>query len=101
MKDKQAWLLQNIRGADGLLCMLSDKVTPEVIEAGTNYKHSTRVSDAEEYVAGPNLKVISTMSVGYGTFLFIRASRVSIQTLYFRARQPMRPNPRKPTVFPG
>lgn len=36
VKDKQAWLLQNVRGADGLLCMLSDKVTPEVIEAGTN-----------------------------------------------------------------
>ena len=34
VKDKQAWLLQNVRGADGLLCMLSDKVTEEVIEAG-------------------------------------------------------------------
>ncbi|KAI5118750.1 hypothetical protein M0805_004836 [Coniferiporia weirii] len=47
-KDKQAWLLENVAGAAGLLCMLSDKVTPEVIEA-----------------AGPTLKVVSTMSVGY------------------------------------
>ncbi|EJC99963.1 uncharacterized protein FOMMEDRAFT_92415 [Fomitiporia mediterranea MF3/22] len=41
VKDRQAWLLEHIPGAHGLLCMLSDKVT------------------------GPNLKVVSTMSVGY------------------------------------
>ena len=31
VKDKQAWLLQNVRGADGLLCMLSDKVTEGMV----------------------------------------------------------------------
>lgn len=41
-------LLRGVRGAHGLLCMLSDKVDHEVLEA-----------------AGPDLKVISTLSVGY------------------------------------
>ena len=27
VKDRQAWLLENIPGAEGLLCMLSDKVS--------------------------------------------------------------------------
>ncbi|KAL5530939.1 hypothetical protein ACEPAG_3815 [Sanghuangporus baumii] len=47
-KNKQDWLLKNIPGTSGLLCMLSDKISAEVIEA-----------------AGPNLRVVSTMCVGY------------------------------------
>ncbi|CAO1626423.1 unnamed protein product [Parajaminaea phylloscopi] len=42
------WLLSNAKGAQGLVVMLSDKVDEELIEA-----------------AGPSLKAISTMSVGY------------------------------------
>ncbi|XP_003740751.1 glyoxylate reductase/hydroxypyruvate reductase [Galendromus occidentalis] len=41
-------LLKSIKGKDGLLCMLTDPIDAEVIEA-----------------AGENLKIIATMSVGY------------------------------------
>ncbi|XP_029021635.1 glyoxylate reductase/hydroxypyruvate reductase [Betta splendens] len=41
-------LLRGVQGAHGLLCLLSDKVDAEVLDA-----------------AGPNLKVISTLSVGF------------------------------------
>ncbi|KAI0240968.1 Glyoxylate reductase/hydroxypyruvate reductase [Lamellibrachia satsuma] len=41
-------LMKNIAGVDGLFCLLSDKIDDAVLEA-----------------AGPNLKVIGTMSVGY------------------------------------
>lgn len=41
-------LLKGVQGADGLLCLLTDKIDEEVLEA-----------------AGPNLKVISTLSVGF------------------------------------
>ncbi|XP_017264900.1 glyoxylate reductase/hydroxypyruvate reductase b [Kryptolebias marmoratus] len=41
-------LLQKVKGADGLLCVLTEKIDAELLDA-----------------AGPNLKVISTMSVGY------------------------------------
>ncbi|MEQ2220036.1 hypothetical protein ILYODFUR_001117, partial [Ilyodon furcidens] len=41
-------LLKGVQGAHGLLCLLSDKIDDEVLDA-----------------AGPNLKVISTMSVGF------------------------------------
>ncbi|XP_061755900.1 glyoxylate reductase/hydroxypyruvate reductase [Nerophis ophidion] len=41
-------LLKEVQGAHGVLCLLSDKVDAEVLNA-----------------AGPNLKVISTLSVGY------------------------------------
>lgn len=41
-------LLKGVQGAHGLLCMLSDKIDAEVLDA-----------------AGPNLKVISTLSVGF------------------------------------
>lgn len=44
----RADLLKGIQGAHGLLCLLSDKIDAEVLEA-----------------AGPNLKVISTLSVGF------------------------------------
>lgn len=44
----RAELLQGVAGAHGLLCLLSDRIDAEVLEA-----------------AGPNLKVISTMSVGF------------------------------------
>ncbi|XP_046883339.1 glyoxylate reductase/hydroxypyruvate reductase [Hypomesus transpacificus] len=41
-------LLKGVAGAHGLLCLLSDRIDAEVLNA-----------------AGPNLKVISTMSVGF------------------------------------
>jgi len=42
------WLLENIKGAAGIVVMLSDKVNDELLDA-----------------AGNSLKVVSTMSVGY------------------------------------
>ncbi|KAI0945010.1 hypothetical protein AcV7_001658 [Taiwanofungus camphoratus] len=42
------WLLENIPGATGVLVMLQDKVDAELLDT-----------------AGPNLRVVSTMSVGY------------------------------------
>ncbi|CAJ1058522.1 glyoxylate reductase/hydroxypyruvate reductase isoform X1 [Xyrichtys novacula] len=44
----RAELLKGVQGTHGLLCMLSDKIDAELLDA-----------------AGPNLKVISTMSVGF------------------------------------
>ncbi|XP_049610805.1 glyoxylate reductase/hydroxypyruvate reductase isoform X1 [Syngnathus scovelli] len=44
----RAELLKGVQGAHGLLCLLSDKIDAEVLDA-----------------AGPNLKVISTFSVGF------------------------------------
>ncbi|XP_047220745.1 glyoxylate reductase/hydroxypyruvate reductase b [Girardinichthys multiradiatus] len=41
-------LLQNVKGVDGLLCVLTEKIDAELLDA-----------------AGPNLKVLSTMSVGF------------------------------------
>jgi len=42
------WLLENIVGATGVLVMLADKVDTEFLDT-----------------AGPNLRIVSTMSVGY------------------------------------
>ncbi|XP_019730361.1 glyoxylate reductase/hydroxypyruvate reductase isoform X1 [Hippocampus comes] len=44
----RAELLKAVQGSHGLLCLLTDKIDAEVLDA-----------------AGPNLKVISTFSVGY------------------------------------
>ncbi|XP_076585304.1 glyoxylate reductase/hydroxypyruvate reductase isoform X1 [Chaetodon auriga] len=41
-------LLQRVKGVDGLLCVLTEKIDAELLDA-----------------AGPNLKVLSTMSVGF------------------------------------
>ncbi|KAG7458829.1 hypothetical protein MATL_G00224730 [Megalops atlanticus] len=41
-------LLKRVRGVDGLVCVLTEKIDAEVLDA-----------------AGPNLKVLSTMSVGF------------------------------------
>jgi glyoxylate/hydroxypyruvate reductase len=45
--DRQ-WLLENVRGATGIVIVFSEQVNAELLDA-----------------AGPNLKVVSTMSVGY------------------------------------
>ncbi|TBU61061.1 hypothetical protein BD310DRAFT_813704 [Dichomitus squalens] len=45
---ERKWLLENARGASGILVMLSEKVDEELLNA-----------------AGPKLRVVSTMSVGY------------------------------------
>ncbi|KAI8986685.1 hypothetical protein BD414DRAFT_416271 [Trametes punicea] len=42
------WMLESARGAVGILVLLTDKVNAELLDA-----------------AGPNLRVVSTMSVGY------------------------------------
>jgi len=42
------WLLENVKGSAGVVVMLSEKVNDELLDA-----------------AGPSLKVVSTMSVGY------------------------------------
>ncbi|KAL4221026.1 hypothetical protein ACF0H5_019289 [Mactra antiquata] len=44
----QEELLKNVPGIDALFCLLTDKIDAEVLDA-----------------AGPNLKVVATMSVGY------------------------------------
>uniref|UniRef100_A0A8C5C4P0 D-isomer specific 2-hydroxyacid dehydrogenase NAD-binding domain-containing protein n=1 Tax=Gadus morhua TaxID=8049 RepID=A0A8C5C4P0_GADMO len=44
----RAELLKGVEGAHGILCLLSDKIDAELLDA-----------------AGPNLKVISTLSVGF------------------------------------
>lgn len=44
----RADLLQKVKGVDGLLCVLTEKIDAELLDA-----------------AGPNLKVLSTMSVGF------------------------------------
>ncbi|KAJ7723344.1 D-isomer specific 2-hydroxyacid dehydrogenase [Mycena maculata] len=44
----RAWLLENIKGAAGVLVLLTETVNAELLEA-----------------AGPNLRVVSTLSVGY------------------------------------
>uniref|UniRef100_A0A3B4BKA2 Glyoxylate reductase/hydroxypyruvate reductase n=1 Tax=Periophthalmus magnuspinnatus TaxID=409849 RepID=A0A3B4BKA2_9GOBI len=44
----RAELLQKVKGVDGLLCVLTEKIDAELLDA-----------------AGPNLKVLSTMSVGF------------------------------------
>ncbi|XP_040043267.2 glyoxylate reductase/hydroxypyruvate reductase [Gasterosteus aculeatus] len=41
-------LLQRVKGVDGLVCVLTEKIDAELLDA-----------------AGPNLKVVSTMSVGF------------------------------------
>ncbi|KAM7394214.1 hypothetical protein PAMP_021027 [Pampus punctatissimus] len=41
-------LLQKVKGVDGLICVLTEKIDSELLDA-----------------AGPNLKVLSTMSVGF------------------------------------
>lgn len=43
----RAWLLENARGASGILCMLNDKCDEELIKA-----------------AGAKLKVVSSFSAG-------------------------------------
>ena len=42
------YLLKHVSGVDGLYCLHSDKIDKQLLDA-----------------AGPNLKVIATMSVGY------------------------------------
>ncbi|KAI8073190.1 D-isomer specific 2-hydroxyacid dehydrogenase [Gongronella butleri] len=44
----RATLLELVKGVDGLLCLLTDRIDDEVLDA-----------------AGPQLKVVATMSVGY------------------------------------
>ncbi|KAG1769376.1 hypothetical protein EDD22DRAFT_948980 [Suillus occidentalis] len=45
---ERSWLMENISGATGVIVMLTDKVNAELLDK-----------------AGPSLKVVSTMSVGY------------------------------------
>lgn len=83
----RAELLKGVQGVDGLLCMLSDKIDMEVLDAAGLYEAILPMGEWADYVCqsdiailqleltsvndgvclfpGPNLKVISTLSVGY------------------------------------
>ncbi|XP_020516926.2 glyoxylate reductase/hydroxypyruvate reductase [Labrus bergylta] len=58
-------LLKGVQGAHGLLCMLSDKIDAELLDA-----------------AGPNLKVISTMSVGFDHLILDAIKKRGIRVGY-------------------
>uniref|UniRef100_A0A8C7XKA9 Glyoxylate reductase/hydroxypyruvate reductase n=1 Tax=Oryzias sinensis TaxID=183150 RepID=A0A8C7XKA9_9TELE len=58
-------LLKGVQGAHGLLCLLSDKIDQEVLDA-----------------AGPNLKVISTMSVGFDHLVLSEIKKRGIRVGY-------------------
>ncbi|XP_061691480.1 glyoxylate reductase/hydroxypyruvate reductase isoform X2 [Syngnathoides biaculeatus] len=78
-------LLKGVQGAHGLLCLLSDKIDAEVLDAAVHtglgvecihycfsFDNSTCLlqslllnASTINLAAGPNLKVISTFSVGY------------------------------------
>lgn len=58
-------LLEQVKGAQGLICMLSDKIDKELLEA-----------------AGPQLKVVSTLSVGYDHIDLITARENQIKIGY-------------------
>ncbi|EDV20251.1 uncharacterized protein TRIADDRAFT_63420 [Trichoplax adhaerens] len=52
-------LLDNIPGCDALICMLTDKVDKDVLDAAG--KHDTKLN----HLTSPSLKVIATVSVGF------------------------------------
>jgi glyoxylate reductase len=54
-------LLEHVRGVDGLLCLLTDRIDAEVMDA-----------------AGPQLKVISNCAVGYDNIVVPEATRRDI-----------------------
>lgn len=84
----RAGLIKGVQGVDGILCLLSDKIDTEVLDAAGSYE---AISPLGKYVQlhpsvrddfkwnqgygdglftlcvipGPNLKVVSTLSVGY------------------------------------
>lgn len=72
-------LLQKVRGVDGLLCVLTEKIDAELLDAaggrcseirgqGLQDENPAQVSQVSVFhlcCAGPNLKVLSTMSVGF------------------------------------
>ncbi|KAI8142797.1 D-isomer specific 2-hydroxyacid dehydrogenase [Fennellomyces sp. T-0311] len=58
-------LLKEVKGAEGLLCVLGDKIDKEVFEA-----------------AGPSLKVVTTMSVGYDHIDLATAKKNNVQIGY-------------------
>ncbi|ETW75756.1 hypothetical protein HETIRDRAFT_422416 [Heterobasidion irregulare TC 32-1] len=59
------WLLDNIHGASGVLVFLTDKVDDELLDR-----------------AGPSLKVVSTMSVGYDHVTLPAVSRRHVRVGY-------------------
>lgn len=78
----RAWLLHHVQGATGLLVMFSDKVNgffvlelrhTDVVSCRSMTSYLMQVCEAIcsfprllHCAAGPSLKVIATMSVGYG-----------------------------------
>lgn len=57
-------LLKEIEGAEGLICMMSDKIDKEVFEAAGKKKKIVGKGFTKTLL-GSDLKVITTMSVGY------------------------------------
>lgn len=56
-------LIKRAGDADGILCMLTDKIDSEVLQAAGQFRLSAALYAHVAYEA--KLKVISTMSVGY------------------------------------
>ncbi|KAI5984569.1 hypothetical protein EDC04DRAFT_2914255 [Pisolithus marmoratus] len=63
----RTWLLDNIPGSTGLVVMLTDKVDSEILGRGKvgHLSSSFRYHYVFCMAAGPSLKIVSTMSVGY------------------------------------
>ena len=66
-------LLKSIQGMDGVYCFITDKIDSEFLEAAGKVLFLSifckmsfqRLKNSELKLAGPNLKVIGTMSVGH------------------------------------
>ncbi|KAJ0050945.1 hypothetical protein NL108_009940, partial [Boleophthalmus pectinirostris] len=65
-------LLQKVKGVDGLLCVLTEKIDAELLDAAGQWKTVRNIDGRNLNIpmlccssAGPNLKVLSTMSVGF------------------------------------
>lgn len=61
-------LLKDIKGAEGLICMLSDKIDKQVFDAAGKYVMQLCKKVIVQTLLlflGPQLQVVSTMSVGY------------------------------------
>lgn len=66
-------LLKKVKGCDGILCVLTEKIDAQLLDAAGqlamhDHQVETKVDKFRDVCfnnAGPNLKVLSTMSVGF------------------------------------
>ena len=68
--------------------MLSDKVDDELLDRGIPLRKSAYSACLMPSPAGPQLKMVSTMSVGYGNIAiqFMHGDKEELTTWYLRAR---------------